>query len=277
MVSEKKKKEVKVVRKQLEEYPVIGMLDMHKMPGRQLNQIRNKLRGEAVIRMVKKRLLARILQDDRPGIEKLAEYIQGSPALIMSRSNPFKLARIISESKSPSLAREGDIAPNDIVIPAGPTPLPPGPAIGELQKLKLPVGVEGDKIAVKKDTVVAREGEAITKDVADVLAKLGVEPMEIGLNLIAAWEEGTVYEKAILFVPLEEYIDQVKIAASGAFNLAVNINYITQDTVVFLVSKAAAEARALAQNAGVITPETVGLLLAKAQVEEKSLEKAIEA
>lgn len=276
MVSQKKTEELELVKKQLEEYPVIGILDMFKLPARQLHQIRDKLRGEAVIRMVKKRLIARVLKDSRPGLEKLSEYIQGEPALVMSRTNPFKLARIISESKSPSLAKPGDIAARDIEIKAGPTQLPPGPVIGELQRVKIPCSVQGDRISVSRDTVLAREGDAISREIADVLAKLGIEPMEVGLNLMAAWEDGVIYGRDILFVPQEEYLNQLKSAASGAFNLSVNISYITGDNVGFLLSRARSEAQALAQNAGLVTPDTIGLLLSKARAEARALGKRVE-
>ncbi len=276
MASEKKIQEVKLVKEQLREYPVVGILDMFKLPARQLHLIRNKLRGEAVIRMVKKRLITRALKDSRPGLDKLRDYIQGEPALILSRTNPFKLARIIAESKSPSPAKPGDIATKDIEIKAGPTSLPPGPVIGELQKVKIPCAVEGDKISITKDTVLVKDGDVITKDIAGVLSKLRIEPMEVSLNLLAAWEEEVIYGKDILFIPREEYIGRLKSAASGAFNLSVNINYITGDNVGFLLSKAHSEARALARSAGVVTPDTIGLLMAGAQAEAQALEKKIE-
>ncbi len=139
MVSEKKKQVLKDVKSQLKEYSVVGILDMHKLPGRQLHEIRNKLRGEAVIRMVKKRIIKRALeQSDAPGIKDLVKDIRGEPALLLSKTNPFKLARKIETSKSPAMAKPGDIAPYDIEIKKGPTKLPPGPAIGDLQKIKLP-------------------------------------------------------------------------------------------------------------------------------------------
>ncbi len=275
MVSEKKRQEAQLVRGQMKEYPVIGILDMFKLPARQLQQIRNKLRGEAVIRMVKKRLIARILKDSGSGLEKLTGHMEGEPALILSRTSPFRLARIISESKSPSPAKPGDIAPRDIEVKAGPTPLPPGPVIGELQRVKIPCAVAGDRISVSRDTVLAREGDVITKELADVMAKLGIEPMEIGLNLMAAWEDGIIYGRDILFIPQEEYISQLKSAASKAFSLSININYITPDNVAFLLSKANAEANALARNAGIITPGTIGMLMAGAKAEVEALEERI--
>ena len=272
MVSERKKKVLAEVREQMKEYPVIGMLDMHKMPGRQLHEIRDKLRGEAVIRMVKKRLITRALeQSDAEGVRGLISHVSGEPALILSSTDPFKLARKIEKSKSKAAAKPGDTAPEDIMIKAGPTSLPPGPVIGELQKVKLPAGVQGDKIHIMKDTVIAREGDEISEDVAGILAKLGIEPMEIGLTMTAAWESGTIYPAGILFTPLEEYEKQVMDAASSAFKLSISINHFTDETVPFLLTKASQEARALATSADIITSDTVGAVLAKASAQADAL------
>jgi len=265
MVSEKKKKDLQEVKAQIKEYPVIGIIDMHKLPGRQLHEIRDKLRGEATIRMVKKRLITMALAESGASkIKGLSEFVGGEPALIFSRTDPFKLARKIEKSKSKAQAKPGDISPEDILIKAGPTTLPPGPVIGELQKVKLPAGVQGDKISIMKDTVIVKEGEEISADVASVLAKLGIEPMEIGLNVVAAWESGTIYPADVMFVPLEVYEDQVMEAISRGFNLAFNINLPTPETIPFLFAKASQEAASLAVSADIITPDTVGSVLAKA-------------
>jgi large subunit ribosomal protein L10 len=276
MVSEKNKKMLKEVRQQMDKYPVVGIVDMHKLPGRQLHQIRNKLRGEVVIRMVRKRVLLLALEQSKlPNAAKLVERIQGEPALIMSNLNPFRLARMIEQYKSPAKAKEGDIAPYEIMIKEGPTPLPPGPAIGDFQKLKIPAMVQGDKIAVRKDTVVAKPGDVISKDLAGMLQKLGIEPMEVKLNMVAALDDGTIYGSDVLFVPLEQYVSDVRSAASSAFNLAVYINHCTKETMPFLIAKASREARSVAKAANIITPDNVGEVLAKATAEADAVGKLV--
>jgi len=273
MVSEKKLRAVKDVGKQLEEYSVIGILDMHKLPARQLHEIRNKLRGKAVIKMVKKRVISLILKEKK--LSELENYIQGEPALFMSREDPFKIAKIIQNSKSPASAKPGDIAPMDIVIKEGPTSLSPGPVIGELQKVKIPAGVEGEKIVVKRDTVIVREGEVMNEDITNVLAKFSIQPMEVGLNLLAAWEKGIVYGRDILFVPEDYYINELKSSASKALNLSIYINYFTKETIPLLLGRAFREAETLALEAGIISPSTIGPLLAKSRAEAQSLEKKL--
>lgn len=277
MVSEKKIKLVKEIGEEIGKYPVLGVIDMFKLPARQLHEIRNKLRGKAVIRMVKKRVIKIALEKSSArNMKGLEDYIQGEPALIFTEIDPFRLARIIEESKSQAPAKRGDTAPRDIVVKAGPTSLAPGPVIGELQRVKIPATVAGEKIAIKEDTVVAREGEEITKEVADVLSKLGIKPMEISLNLVAVWEKGDIYPKDVLFVPMEEYMERIKQAGLAALSLSININYFTPENISLLLSRAYQEALSLSSHANIITPETVGNLLAGADARAQALLKAAE-
>jgi len=272
MVSNKKKETVKQVKSQIKDYSVIGILDMHTLPARQLHDIRNKMRGNAKIMMVKKRLISIILKESGvKGAEELSSAMTGQPALLMSKENPFKLARMIAESKSPAPARGGDIAPIDIEVKAGPTSLPAGPVIGELQKVKIPATIEGDKISIRQDTTLVKAGEEINQPQADVMAKLGIEPMEIGLNLIAALDEGTLYSKDILFVPQEQYIDDLKNAASRAFNLTCSIGYYTSQNINIFLSKAHNEAFNLAMEAGLVNSDTVKFLLSKGHSQAEAL------
>lgn len=276
MVSEKKKQKLKEVREDLKNYNVIGIVDMFKLPARQLYDIRNKLREEAVIKMVKKRIIKLAFKEcGLKNIEELDKYVEGEPALLLSNSDPFKLAKTIAASKSKAAAKEGDIAPADIIVREGPTSLPPGPAIGELQRAKIPAAVEAEKIVVREDTTVAKKGDVIEKPLADILSKLGIEPMEIGLNLLASWESGYVYGKDVLFVPADKYISDLKTASSRAFGLAFSINYYTKENIPLFLSRAHQEAYSLALAADILTSDTVKPLLAKAHAQAEVLQEMV--
>jgi len=272
MVSEKKREMLKDAIARIEKYPVVGLVDMHSLPAKQLFLIKQKLRGKAVIRMAKKRVMILALeQSPKPGIKGLSALIGKQPALLFSESNPFELAQTLAESASRALAKAGDIAPDDIIVPAGPTNLPPGPAIGELQRVRIQASVEGDKIVVKKETRVAKKGDTVSKELAEALAKLGIEPMSISLNLIAVWNDGMIFGRDLLMIPPAHYVGQLQSAYSNAMSLALSIGHISPETVPALLSKAYRQAMALSMEAGIVTKETVPALLAKAHAQAAAL------
>ncbi|MBN2101852.1 MAG: 50S ribosomal protein L10 [Candidatus Aenigmarchaeota archaeon] len=275
MTSKRNQEKYSKIKPEIGKYSVIGVLDVHKLPARQLQEMKDKLQSQAKITIVKKALVKMILKElKKDNIDKLEQYIGNYPALLLSNANVFELARVIDKAKSPANAKAGDISPKDIMVKAGPTPLPPGPAIGDLQRLKIPAGVEGDKIAVKKDTVVLKEGQEVTKAHADLFMKLGIQPMEIGLNLLAAWDNGMVFGKDVLFVPLEEYSNKITNAYRNAFNLSYNAGYLTKETTPFLIMKAHMEAMNLAINANIVTKKTVGPIFAKAHGQMNAVREA---
>lgn len=275
MVSERKKETVKDVKSQLKDCSVIGILDMTSLPARQLHDMRKKMKESARIMMVKKRLISIILKESgKKGADDLSSAMKGQPALLMSSENPFRLARMIAESKSPAPARGGDIAPIDILVKAGPTSLPAGPVIGELQRVKIPAMIEGDKISIRKDTLLVKDGDEISPEQASIMAKLGIEPMEIGLDMVAALEDGIVYTKDVLFVPQEEYINDLKNAAQRAFSLTCSIGYYTSQNIGTFLSNAHNEAFSLSMEAGLVNSETVGFLLAKGHSQAGALKAA---
>ncbi len=276
MVSEKKKEMVENIKKYINGHSLIGIVDMHKLPAKQLADIRRKLKDKAIIKMAKKSIIKiAIKKSKKTGMETLEEHIQKQPALLISNSDAFELAKIIAKLKSPALAKPGDISPKDIFINAGPTPLKPGPVIGELQRLKIPVSVEGDKIVVKENTKIIDKGQTITKEQAELLTKLGIEPMEIGLNLLAVYDNGIVYTKDLLFIPQERYIKDLKSAHLNAFNLSLNTGYVTSCTIGVLLSNAHRNALNLALNANIMTKNTVNVILQKAHLHMLSLKKII--
>ncbi|MFH1770109.1 MAG: 50S ribosomal protein L10 [archaeon] len=276
-VSQHKKDKVKEFTKLIDEYPIIGIVNMKNLPTKQLQVMRAKLRGNVLLRMTKTRLIRIALDNSKkPGIDKLKEQLKGMPALLFTKENPFSLFSTLKKNKSKAPISGGQTAPNDIVVPAGKTSFTPGPVIGELGGYGIMAGVEDGKIAIKQDKVVAKEGDVVSAKLAGLLQRLGIEPMEIGLDLVAVYENNEILTKDILDVDEDKYRANFMSASSMAFNLAVNIGFPTAETVIVLIQKAVAESRALVKEANIMTSENVGDILAKAEGQAKALDSKLD-
>lgn len=275
-----KKRSVEAVAKLLSEYPIVGIVNVEGLGAAQMQQLRERLRGTVLILMTKARLMKIAIETvkaKRPGIEALEAELKGMPALIFTKENPFKLANTLRQSKSPAPAKPGQIAPNDIIIQAGPTAFSPGPVIAELGSIGLKTGVEQGKVAVKEAKVVVKQGQAVPAKIADVLARLGITPMEIGLDLRVIYESGTIYRKDVLDVDPKKYIDNLSAAAGQAFTLAVGIGYPTRETITRLIGKAFTEAKSIALEREIINSETVKELIGKADKAASGLKAKVSA
>lgn len=197
-------------------------------------------------------------------VEALSNHMDGQPALIFTEMNPFKLYKILESSKTPAPARAGSIALDDIVVPKGDTGFMPGPILGELQKIGIPAKIEKGKIVITEDKTIVAEGEEISRDVASMLTRLDIYPMEVGIDLKAAYEDETIYTSDILTIDDEQTLSDIQKAYTQAINLSVNAVVFNSASTPALISKAAGEALNLAFNAEVLTSKTTDLLLAKA-------------
>ena len=132
-------------------------------------------------------------------------------------------------------------------------------------------GVEGGKIAIKEDTIVVRAGEKINPKIAEILTRLGVQPMEVGLDLVAVYENGIIYGRDILSVDEKEYMSRLNNAARWAFNLAVEASYPTKLTMQALIGKAHKDARNLGTERNILEKGIIESLLGKAQAQMQSV------
>jgi large subunit ribosomal protein L10 len=273
MVSEKKKQELAEIKELIEKYPVVGLLDMFKMPSRQLQYVRKSIRKDALIKMCKKNVLLLALKNitGKENIQKLSEIDAKEPTLIFSNIEPFKLFRVLSKNKSTRYAKPGDVVMNDIIVSAGPTSMLAGPAIGEFQRVKIPAVVKEGKIHVREDTIVAKKNDVISDQIANILKKLDIQPVEVGINVLALWENGVIYGKEILDVNQETYIQNIREAYNHALNLSVNIEYPTKESIKILLVKAYHHAKNLGINAKILDKGVIEDLINKASAEAQFL------
>lgn len=251
MVKEEKLKQVEEMKNMLEEYSVIGILDMTKMPSKQLQEIKKQLRETAIVKMTKKSILLHAIRNvNKEKFTELEKFIPLQPAIVLTNLEPFKFYSVVNKLKSPTFAKEGDLSEEDITISAGPTSLLPGPAISELNKVGLVAGVEEGKIAIKKDKVVAKKGDNISKELSSVLRKLNIQPVRIGLNIVAIFSDGKIYAKNILNLVGDVYINRMKDAFNQALNLSIYISYPTKENIKLLLSNAYRNAKMLEKFGG---------------------------
>ncbi len=115
------------------------------------------------------------------------------------------------------------------------------------------------------------KGEVITARVAGILSKLGMRPVEIGLTLKAAYEDGLVIPEEQLLFDLEQVRQSFNEAHMRALSLSVNVAYPLPDNLPILLQLAHQKAFTLALNASIPTADTISALLNRAHVEMLSL------
>jgi large subunit ribosomal protein L10 len=168
-------------------------------------------------------------------------------------------------------AKPGEVAPQDIVVPKGPTNFKPGPVVGELQQAGIPAVIDAGKVRIKDTKVVVKKGDVIPKKVADVLSKLEIKPMDVGLRLQAAFYEKTVFKPEMLAIDEEAYARDLMLAARQAFNLSLSAAFPTKVTIAAIIGKAFTDAKNLGVEASIYEKGTMDAIIARASREAKTL------
>jgi large subunit ribosomal protein L10 len=259
-VLETKKQTMNELMELIKSHEVVAAADLRKVKSFQIQEIRKKLRNKMQIKTVKTsivKMAAEKLNQEKKNIVEFSSLLTGPFSLIFTNMNPYNLIMLLSKNKVKVPAKEGDVATDDITVPAGNTGLPPGPLISEFNEVGVQTRIEEGSILIAKDTVVANKGETVSGKLAQVLSRLGIKPMEAGLSLMAAYEDGMVMNADELTLDLDQFKGSIIDALKQSMNLAIYSNYLTKETAVPILSKAYSQAYWLAVQAEYPSLETI--------------------
>jgi len=270
--SAEKKAMVVRITKLAKQYPVLAVTRLSKVRSAQLMAVRKVLRGNAEIVVVKNKLaILGLKQAGLKNADELLKNLHGQNALIFSTQDPFKLFLLLEKNRVNLAARAGDIAPTDIVVPAGNTGQQAGPVLSEFREAGIKTKIEAGSIQVVQDSVVAKPGTAISPKLASLLSRLGIKPIRAGLAIALAYENGLIYGAEAVAIDLDKYRANLVEGFASAKGLAVILGYVTKESGPEIIAKAYREALAVAVEAGELTPESAPIILAKAEAEANAV------
>ncbi|GAA5261747.1 50S ribosomal protein L10 [Methanocalculus sp. MC3] len=271
-----KQDEVEEVKKNVQEYALIGIIDTFGIPASQFQQIRRNLKERAIIKVMRNTLIEHAFSDLGGPYDDLKEHITGHSALIFTNDNPFRLFKSLEQTKTKRAAKAGEIAPEDIVVQKGATSFKPGPIVSELQQAGIPATIDGGKVKIRETKTVVKAGEVIDRKKAGVLSKLDVKPMDVGLSLFVALYQDELYLPDVLGIDETEYYNKLVLAVQQAFNLSVNAAYPTAFTMETILAKAFREARSLGIEAAIYEKDVIDGIIAKAYRQMNTIKVLVE-
>ncbi|MEA3190540.1 MAG: large subunit ribosomal protein [Thermoplasmata archaeon] len=255
-----KKEEVKRLANIILGSAVVGVAEVGGIPGPQIQAMRGSVRGKVQVVGGKNRLLKIAIQEaakSRPGLEGLADKLEGQSVILATDQNPFKLFKSLKAGASMAPLKANQVAPHDIFIPKGPTPFGPGPIVGELQKVGIPAKIEAGKVVISKDATPVKAGAVVSAELASMLAKLDIKPVELKIALKAAFEKDTMFLPDALAVDEEFIFGQIGLAVRTANEVSLQVAWITPQTADALLGRAYKQAIALILEKGLEVDEAV--------------------
>ena len=146
---------------------------------------------------------------------------------IFTNMSPFKLNVLLAKNKIMMAARGGDVASVDIVVPAKNTGIAPGPMLTEFKEAGIPTKIDQGTIWIAKDSTPVLKGEAVNEKLAIILGKLDIKPVEAGIALYCALEDGTKYAESEMVVDINKIRESIIAAHQESVTLSVEAGYVT--------------------------------------------------
>ncbi|MHB8351838.1 MAG: 50S ribosomal protein L10 [Thermoplasmata archaeon] len=267
-VPAKKIARVRELARSFVDAPVTALIGIRGVPAAAMQQMRRDLRerGHPIVVAPNSsiRHALELAAQERPSLRPLLDHVTDQTAVLVARVNPFALARQMDRTRSPTPARGGEIAPNDITVPGGTTSFKPGPIVGELQHAGFPAAIEKGKVILKKDVTIVHAGQVISREVAGLLTRMDIRPLEVGLKLRAVVDGSDFYSPEVLAVDLDAQREELLQAHRLALGVAVEIAWVTPRTIEPLLIRARRGALAVALESSYPTREILPALFARA-------------
>lgn len=265
-----------VMFQQLQELPkkykVMAIIKTEKVRSTQLLPLRKTLKGEVEFVSIKDKVAQKAFEQlDIPGIKDMIGELKGQVMFMFTNMSPFKLNVLLSKNKIMMNARGGDIASMDVVVPEKNTGIAPGPMLTEFKEAGIPTKIDQGTIWIAKDSTPVKKGEAINAQLAALLGKLDIKPVEAGISLYTALEEGLKYSETEMIIDIEKIRNEFAQAHQEAVSLSIEAAYITADNISQILGKASQYARSLSVESGFMTNETKEQILQKADSQARGV------
>jgi len=253
-------------------YKVLALIKMHKVRSTQILPLRKILKDDVEFVSIKDKVAIKALEGiDVPGIKDMIEELSGQCMFMFTNMSPFKLNVLLAKNKIMMIARGGDVASMDVVVPAKNTGIAPGPLLTEFKNAGIPTKIDQGTIWIARDSTPVLKGEVINEKLAVILGKLDIKPVEAGISLYAALEDGLKYAEVEMIIDVEKIRGEFAQAHQEAVSLSIEAAYITAENISQILSKAAASARSVSVESGFMTDETKEQILQKADAQARAV------
>ncbi|KAL0587651.1 hypothetical protein ABG067_002670 [Albugo candida] len=192
----------------LETFTKIFLVSVDNVRSKQMQQIRQSLRGRAEILMGKNTLMRKVFanflrKNPNHPLEMVVPLIRGNIGFVFTNDDLNDIRAVLESNRVPAPARVGAIAPADVVIPPGSTGCDPGQT-SFFQALQIATKIQKGQIEIVSEVLLIKEGDKVGNSEAVLLQKLSINPFSYGLVLVSVYDNGSVFDPAVLDLTEED-------------------------------------------------------------------------
>lgn len=212
-----------------DKYPRVLVVYADNVGSAHMQSIRKNLRGKGVVLMGKNTLIRKALKghlDKNPSLNSILPQIKGNVGFVFTEGDLSVIREEILKNRVAAPARVGALAPQTVIIPAGPTGLDPQQT-AFMQALNIATRINRGQVEIINDVELLKEGERVGSSEATLLGKLNIKPFSYGLKVKSVFDGGFVYDVSVLDIKDEDILAQFKVGIRNIAALSLAIHYPT--------------------------------------------------
>nr|CCQ18613.1 60S acidic ribosomal protein P0 [Sycon ciliatum] len=217
----------------LNEYPKAFIVNVDNVGSKQMQQIRIALRGSAVVLMGKNTMIRKAIRghlESNPSLEKLLPHIRQNVGFVFCKENLSDVREKILSNKVAAPAKAGALAPIDVFVPKGVTPLGPEKT-SFFQALSITTKIARGCIEILNDVHLIKADERVGASEATLLNMLKISPFSYGLRILMVFDNGSVYDPSILDINDDQLLKSFMSGVSNVAATSLEIGYPTVASV----------------------------------------------
>jgi large subunit ribosomal protein LP0 len=221
-------------------YKNILIISVDFVGSRQMQDVRMAIRGKGEIVMGKNTIMRKVIRDNSekmPQLAGLLPFIRGNMGFVFTNSDLNALRKTVTEFKMPAAAKAGVVAPCDVIIPPGATGLDPGQT-SFFQTLNVATKIVKGSIEITNEVHLCTAGEKVSASAVALLSKLGKKPFEYGIKVDHIYENGDIYEAAVLDLSQDDLLEKFAGAVARLAAISFELGMVNAATVPHTVGKA---------------------------------------
>ncbi|KAI1759751.1 60S acidic ribosomal protein P0 [Hypoxylon sp. FL1150] len=218
----------------LEDYRSVFLVTVDNVSSQQMHEIRQSLRGEAVVLMGKNTMVRRALKTfipDAPEYERLLPYVKGNIGFVFTNGELKTIRDKILDNKVAAPARAGAVAPADVWVPAGNTGMEPGKT-SFFQALGVPTKIARGTIEITTDLKLVEAGSKVGPSEATLLNMLNISPFTYGLGVSQVYDQGNTFPPSVLDISEDQLLKSFSSAITTIAALSLALNFPTLPSIV---------------------------------------------
>lgn len=218
----------------LEDYRSVFLVTVDNVSSQQMHEIRQSLRGEAVVLMGKNTMVRRALKTfipDTPEYERLLPHVRGNIGFVFTNGDLKTIRDKILDNKVAAPARAGAVAPADVWVPAGNTGMEPGKT-SFFQALGVPTKIARGTIEITTDLKLVEAGNKVGPSEATLLNMLNISPFTYGLGVEQVYDQGNIFPPSVLDIGEDQLLKSFSSAITTIAALSLALNFPTLPSVI---------------------------------------------